>query len=284
MADKFRMPKGRQTIRKNGGRRTRLWEQADSKIPTVQKLEAVYLAGLEAMNRVEVKHAANKVDARFTPDGVRDDLLKYVLNDAVPALHQGRNVIKKARAEVAERRSKLKLEGPDKTDLAAAFRRGEIRNRLREMTDAQQSEYFHRYGDNLSPEVAQAIMELPPEYSGVPQSRHDLLTEGALNVQFGEAIAEIKQIEQAIEAAESSVEAARDEVRLEVGIHDVAKFNELAAPIEREHSAPWLRRTKEGVVVVDLEARCERKATPAEVEAGVYYKNFDDYQQKKDVA
>lgn len=80
------------------------------------------------------------------------------------------------------------------------------------------------------------------------------------------------------------MEAARDEVRLEVGLHDVAKFNELAAPIEAKHSAPWLRRTKDGVVVVDLEARVERKATPAEVEAGVYYKNFDDYQQKKDVA
>jgi hypothetical protein len=55
----------------------------------------------------------------------RDDLLKFVLNDAVPALHQGRTTIAKARAEVAERRSKLKVEGPDKTDVAAAFRRME---------------------------------------------------------------------------------------------------------------------------------------------------------------
>ena len=72
-------------------------------------------------------------------------------------------------------------------------------------------------------EIAQAVIELPPEYSGVPQSRHDLLTERALNAQYGDAIAEIKEIEQAIEAAESTVEAARDEVRLEVGIQDPAQ-------------------------------------------------------------
>jgi hypothetical protein len=37
-----------------------------------------------------------------TPEGVRDDLLKFVLTNAVPALHQGRTAIKKARAEVFE--------------------------------------------------------------------------------------------------------------------------------------------------------------------------------------
>jgi hypothetical protein len=102
MDDKFKMPKGRQTIRKGGGRRTRLWELSNSKNPTVQKLEAVYLSGLDAMDRAEARHAANKADRRFTPEGVRDDLLKFVLADAVPALHQGRTAIKKARAEVFE--------------------------------------------------------------------------------------------------------------------------------------------------------------------------------------
>jgi len=125
---------------------------------------------------------------------------------------------------------------------------------------------------------------LPAEYSGVPQSRHDLLTEQVLNAQFGDAIAEIKQIEQAIEAAESTVEAARDEVRLEVGIHDPARFNELAAPVEKRHEAPWLRRGKENgtdvIRVVDLERGVERPATPAEIDGGIFYKDHDHYVRK----
>ena len=79
MADKFTMPKGRMSVRKGGGRRTRLWELTGSSNPTVQRLEAAYLAGLDAMDRAEARHAANKADSRFTPDGVRDDLLKFVL-------------------------------------------------------------------------------------------------------------------------------------------------------------------------------------------------------------
>jgi hypothetical protein len=286
MVEKLTMPKGRQTIRKSGGRRTRLWELAGSKNPTVRRLEAEYLAGLDAMDRAEARHAANKADSRFTPDGVRDDLLKFVLSDAVPALHQGRTVIAKARAEVAERRSKLKIEGPDKTDVAAAFRRMEIRTRLNNMKPDELTNYFARYGDNLPTEIAQAVTELPAEYSGVPQSRHDLLTEHALNAQYGDAIEEIKTIEQGIEAAESVVSAARDEIRIEVGIHDPAKFNELAAPSEAKHDAPWLRRSKtsngaEEIVVVDLDRGIERAANPEEVERGIFYSDFEHFKEGK---
>jgi hypothetical protein len=285
MENKFRMPKGRQTIRKNGGRRTRLWELSGSQNSTVQKLEQVYLAGLDAMDRVEARHAKNKADARFTAEGVRDDLLKFALNDAVPALHQGRVTIRKAKDELAERKGKLKLAGPDKTDLVAAMRRQEIRARLLTMKPDERDQYILRYGVDLPAEVAVAIIELPPEYSGVPKSQYDLLTEDALSKQFGEAIAEIKEIEQAIEAAESTIEAGRDEIRQEVGITDPAKFNEMARPIEAKQSAPWLRKGAGGEIrVVDLEKRVERVATPEEIESGVYYKNFEDYSNRKDVA
>ena len=146
--------------------------------------------------------------------------------------------------------------------------------------------YFARISDNLLTEIAQAVTELPAEYSGVPQSRHDLLTERALNAQYGDAIAEIKEIEQAIEAAESSVEAARDEVRLEVGIHDPAKFNELAAPVEAKQDAPWLRRRKnsdgtEEINVVDLDKKAERPATPDEIESGIEYRDYDHFMEGK---
>jgi hypothetical protein len=186
---------------------------------------------------------------------------------------------------VAERRSKLKIEGPDKTDVAAAFRRMEIRTRLNNMKPDELTNYFARYGDNLPTEIAQAVTELPPEYSGVPQSRHDLLVERALNAQYGDAIAEIKEIEQAIEAAESSVETARDEVRLEVGIHDPAKFNSLAAPVEAKHDAPWLRRGlqdgAEVIRVVDLEKGVERPASPEEIAGGILAQTLDEYNQRR---
>lgn len=285
MDNNFKIPKGRQTIRKNGGRRTRLWELSGSNHPTVQKLEAAYLAGLAAMDRAEARHAANKADPRFTGEGVRDDLLKFALTDAVPALYQGQVVIKKARSEVAERKSKLKIEPPDKTDAAGARRREEIRRWLLGKKPSELSKYFASYGDNLPAEIAQAVIELPAEYSGVSQSRHDTLTERILNAQFGSEIAEIKQIEEAIVAAESTVLTARDEIRLEVGINDPAEFNALAAPVEAKQAAPWLRRSLENgaevVRVVDLEKGVERQATPKEINEGIIAQTLDEYTQRK---
>jgi len=75
-------------------------------------------------------------------------------------------------------------------------------------------------------------------------------------------------------------------VRLEAGALDERKFNELAAPIEEEHAAPWLRRHKdmggaEEIRVVDLDRGIERLATPEEVEQGVFYRNYDHFKERK---
>ena len=110
-----------------------------------------------------------------------------------------------------------------------------------------------------------------------------MMTERALDAQFGNAIEEIKEIEQAIEAAESSVEAARDEVRIEVGIHDPAVFNKLAAPIEQKHTAPWLRRRQgtDEIRVVDLERGVERVPTAEELAEGIVASTIDEYNAGK---
>ena len=160
----------------------------------------------------------------------------------------------------------------------------EIRTFLREMKADDQTKYFARYGDNLPTEVAMAILEVPPEFSGIPKSRHDLMMGRALEFQHGPEVAGIAELEEAIAAAESAVETGRDEVRLEAGI-DERKFNEMAAPIEAKHDAPWLRKaTRDGVetiLVVDLEKRVGRIATPEEIETGIYYRDYDHYKEGK---
>ena len=203
------------------------------------------MSGLDAVDRIEARTRSNIASGKFTPEGVKDDALKFAISDLVPSLHKARTTIKKAKAEVADRKSKLRVERPDKSDVAGAMRRTEIRNFLRAMKGNDQKNYFARYGDNLPAEVAMAILEMPPELSGVPKTRHDLLTDRALTAQHGPEIAEITEMEEAIAAAESAVETGRDEVRLEVGVHDERKFNEMAAPIEAKHDAPWLQAQQE---------------------------------------
>src|SRR5262245_5544687 len=163
MADKLKIPKGRATIRKSGSltglhgqksRAIRLWPFEAKPDTTLARLETAYMTGLDAVDRIEEHTRSSTASGRFTTDGVKDDALKFALNDLVPILHRARNTIKKAKAEVAERKSKLQIEVPDKTDVAAAFRRMEIRTFLREMKAEEQTKYFAAHGDSLASEVA----------------------------------------------------------------------------------------------------------------------------------
>ena len=100
------------------------------------------MTGLDAVDQIEAHTRSNAASGKFTPEGVKDDALKFALSDLVPSLHRARMTIKKAKAEVAERKSKLKVEGPDKSDVAAAFRRMEIRTFLREMKAERADKIF----------------------------------------------------------------------------------------------------------------------------------------------
>ena len=97
------------------------------------------MSGLNAVDQIEAHTRSSAASGRFTPEGVKDDALEFALNNLVPVLHRARTTIKKARAEVAERKSKLKVEGPDKSDIAAAFRRMEIRNFPKAMKGDEQT-------------------------------------------------------------------------------------------------------------------------------------------------
>jgi hypothetical protein len=295
MVDKLKIPKGRQTIRKGGSltgthgpvsRPIKLWSFSPKPNTTLARLETAYMSGLDAVDRMEAHTRSSAASGRFTAEGVKDDALKFALSDIVPTLHRARTTIKKAKTEVTERKSRLRIEGPDKSDIAAAFRRMEIRNFLKAMKGNDQKNYFARYGDNLPDEVAMAILEMPPELSGVPKSRHDLLTERALAARNGPEIAEIVELEEAIATAESAVETGRHEVWLEAGGLDERKFNEMAAPVEAKHDAPWLRRDKsssgaEEIRVVDLDQGVERLATPDEVARGIEYRDYDQFKEGK---
>jgi hypothetical protein len=125
------MPKGRTTIRKGGSltgihgptsKAIRLWTFDPEPNTIVAQLEQAYVAALDAVDRVEQRTRSSTASGRFTAAGVKDDLLKYTLNELVPALHKARLTIKKAKAEVEDRKSKLKVDGPDKSDIAGAFR------------------------------------------------------------------------------------------------------------------------------------------------------------------
>ena len=82
------------------------------------------------------------------------------------------------------------------------------------------------------------------------------------------------------------MQAAHGELRAETGVLNERDLNDLAASIGQQPHAPWLRRRRdangaEQIRVVDLERKVERLATPEEIERGVFYQSYDEYQKGK---
>src|SRR5262245_31030992 len=136
----MKMPKGRSMIRKGGSLTgthgpvstpIRLWQFDSQSNPTLARLEADYMAGLNAVDRVEARTKVATESGKFTPAGVRDDVLSFTLDELVPSLHRARRSIAKAKTELTDRKAKLALKTADPTDMVAALRRQELREFLR---------------------------------------------------------------------------------------------------------------------------------------------------------
>jgi hypothetical protein len=285
-------PKGRRHIRKalvgtdKNSRHIGLWDIPAEPGSILASLEAAYLSGIEAVDRIEARKAANATSGKFTEAGAVDDARQFALENLVGPLHRARTTVAKAKAELAERRAKLTLQAPDKTDVAAALLRWEIRGYLLEMPAEQRVRYVSA---NLKPAIAEAILTAPPELSGIDETSFSLgaLREKALEAQHPGEMEKVAELQRAVQLAERATEIGRDEVRQEIGINDPRAFNELAKPFEAKHVAPWLKKmTENGVEVVRVldwdeirKTGSWRKPTAEQIDAGIIAETRDEYER-----
>jgi hypothetical protein len=262
------------------------WVLETKKGTTTAQLELVYLNALAAVDKFGEHKAAAMKSGKFTADGIKDEVLTFGLTQLVPTFHRGRQVIAAAKRELAALRDKVKLAPVDKTDLVAAMRRQEMRSYLRGLPSDERNRVLAR-ADNLDPETALAIVEMPAMYSGVMEVDRNQLVDAALQAQHGEDVPRIKELETAIATAESAVEAGREEVAHENGIFDPVKFNELAADFEKGKVGPWLKKVRDesGVEIIQVfksigDGKFDwrlRNPTAEELATGEFYENHDAY-------
>jgi hypothetical protein len=241
---------------------------------------------LNSVDAVIARRDEATKSGRFTPDGVNNDVLQFALNQAVPVLKRGRDAIASAKQEAAGLREKTKLGGPDVTDPWKVGLMLRAVDRFAAMTQEQRNKLTIN-PDKLDPIEAEALVTAPASLTGISEVHRKLLVDRALQAQHGDKIAELQTLERAIEAAESAVETGREEVRLETGVFDPHKFNELAAPVEAKANAPWLKKFREnGVDVVrKIDVPEGQKtglaplATPEEIENGVFADDPETYRR-----
>jgi hypothetical protein len=227
--------------------------------------------------------AAAAKSGNYTEQGLREAKLQMALA-AAPTYKRSRTAIANAKEERDALREKVKLPSPDPKDLVAFLRRQEIRNFVRAMPQEERSKYFSKHA--AEPEFAQAIIEQGAEFSGVHASDRDMLIDQTLEALHGPALAELRDLEQAIEVAETAVEAARVEAAHEAEVWDPHKWDELAAPHEAKAAfVPFLKRYRfngsEQIKVFERDPKANkgwmRDATAAEIEQGRFFNSYEEW-------
>src|SRR5262249_16196628 len=96
--------------------------------------------------------------------------LRFASSSLAPSFHQGRLAIKKAREEAEGVGGKIKLQQANPGDIVGALRRREMREFLRGMNPKDRNSYISKNRENMDPDMALAIVEMPVEFSGVLES------------------------------------------------------------------------------------------------------------------
>ena len=182
------------------------WREHGTAAPVAQMwkssndLETLAQNALDRAKQIEAS-------ANYTNAGRQAEMIRWahefgapVIRNAVDSLHAA----EKARDQV---RSQMKTRQVDKSDLAAAIRRTEIRTWLRGMDDAKRTAMFSGV-EQLDPEIALAVEESPPELSGATREQRHRLIERSKHDLNPDAAKRIETIENAIVSLTDMASAA----------------------------------------------------------------------------
>jgi hypothetical protein len=257
---------------------------------TLAKVEKSYLDALAAVDALEDRQAKAAASNRFTPAGLAADALQFAASDLAPKLRRAQQVLAAAKVEATSLRAKLTLKPADKTDAAGQMRRLWKLDKLNQMPAEERSKLMADV-TAIDSELAAAILEMPG-YASIHASDLKRLSDHVLEAQHGaEVIGELRSLEEGIAIAEPVLPMAREEIAQEVG--GIAQFDAAAAPFEKAAVAPWLRKTRfyppggsaDGEEVISVWDENEksriRRATPEEIERGVYYADIAEYRRAR---
>lgn len=265
----------------------KMWEIGDAAPgSTKAKLKNYYFGALQAVDRTEARQIEASKSGRFTPEGATQDVRNFVLNEVAPFFKRGRTAIEAAKAEAAELRNTIKPAVGDRTDVVGAMLRAEMRAHLRGMPKAERDQFVSTRLEKMDPDLVTALLEVPSEFSGISDLHKTHLLERVLEDQHGEKIKELKDLEAAIEIAESAIETGRSEVSVDAGYQDPAAFNRDAEPFERQTQRFWLKKHKEkdGEVTRFMDwdpvtkTGAWRVAGPEQIVDGAFYNSWAEYQ------
>lgn len=190
------------------------WKPGWSRNPAVSKLEMHFKATLRTADQVLNEAMALKKAGKLSEKGYQEAIREFALKHAVPAIKDVGEAIKAAEAELAAQRAKLAAPASDPNDFAAAARRTEIRSWFLHMGRLKSLAVLS--GDDVDPVLAQAVLDAPPQLSGLTKIDHEDIRTNLARLMHGKEFAQIEEGEGALEVARAALSTSLYHLRQEV--------------------------------------------------------------------
>ncbi len=210
------------------------WQDAGQNGPFTT-LRALYGELQSAPEKIRAKRAELEASGKYTPAGITEILKKVATDETVPDMRRAAaQQVRKFRREIDDRRAAFKAYDHDPNDLVGELRRQEVRAWLRTLTPDERTKAVRSASD---PMIAEAALSVPNELTGLlPSTRHDLTRE-LIQARYGDEIAAIDHLDEAVQTVERAVDGARDDVRGILGMHAHefdAEFKSIEEKIDRD--------------------------------------------------
>jgi hypothetical protein len=222
--------------------------------------------------RFAARRAELETSGKLTPAGVgaamRDETSK-ALKDLVKAHAPIKSIADQAKA----RRDGLKVRAIDRTDVAGAIERMEIRQFMRGLDIGERRTVAMTTKD---PRLLEAMLSAPPELSGFKESQPQLLADieqRYFNLVHGTDLAAIDATEAVTAEGDAAYKVAASDIQRAAEIGE-REFAALLGAAERKEGAPILMRTTSGAVLrifpdkQNVAGEFQRQATSDEIADG----------------
>lgn len=206
------------------------WRDPGDKGPFTT-LRQLYSDIQDASTGLKAKSDALKQTGKYTPAGIADKLKDVARSETIPAIRTAAaEQVRRFRKEVEARRAAMKPFDHDPKDIVSEMRRQEVRSWLRTMTPDERTRAVRGASDPL---IKEAALSVPVELTGLLPSTRDDLTRELIEARYGDEIAAINELDEAVKTVERAVDGARDDVRESLGMVEHA-FNAEFRDVEDE--------------------------------------------------
>jgi hypothetical protein len=258
-----------------------LWDKETQPNTLLHDLRNAYLTGFDTVDARDAFKAEAVRQNRFTEDGLRESVREHSIK-ATAKIKRARSTIAKARDRIAELEITTTLPAPDQSEAASRLR-DRVWRQIERIPEGPARDRAILSLAEKNPVVADAIREMPQELAGVSASTYAEITSKLLAATHGPALEEIESLREGIDIAQSAVEAADEDLRNEVGVHDPRQWAELTEHVKPEAYIPWLRKSGKEVRVLPKEGMESGKggsahlATEEDLAAGRFFENREEW-------